>query len=110
MPALARLVLGLACVGCAQCAASYVRGRVTDCRDSSPLEGVEVQLTSHAPGVAWGAEETSNDGAYTFQVERARDVVPVTLTVAKHGYQSTQKVYGSLPSGVDDVCMQPTMR
>jgi hypothetical protein len=69
-----------------------------------------VQLTSHAPGVAWGAEETSNDGAYAFQVDHAHDVVPVTLTAAKQGYRSTQKVYESLPSSSEDVCMQPTMR
>jgi hypothetical protein len=109
MPSPLRL-LGLACLFGVQCAASYVRGRVTDCRDSSPLAGVEVQLTSRTSGVAWTAEETGGDGAYTFQIEKAHDVLPVTLTVAKQGYQSTQKVFTSVPSGGEDVCMQPTIR
>jgi hypothetical protein len=110
MPASARLLVVVACLACAHCAASYVRGRVTDCRDSSPLEGVEVQLTSRSSGVSWSAEETAKDGAYEFQIEHAHDVLPVTLTTARRGYQSTQKVYASVPSSGEDVCMQPTTR
>jgi hypothetical protein len=110
MIALRRLLVCLVCISCAHCAASQVRGRVTDCRDSTPLEGVEVQMTSHTPGVSWSAEETAKDGAYAFEVQRAHDVLPVTLTMARHGYQNTQKVYESVPSSGEDVCMQPTMR
>jgi hypothetical protein len=109
MPATPRF-FGLVCIFVVQCAASYVRGRVTDCRDSSPLEGVEVQLTSRTSGVSWTALQTGGDGAYTFQVDKAHDVLPVTLTVAKQGYRATQKVYTSVPPGAEDVCMQPTMR
>jgi hypothetical protein len=110
MPASIRLLVGFACLSCAHCAASYVRGRVTDCRDSSPLEGVEVQLMSRGSIVSWGAEQTAKDGAYEFQVEHARDVLPVTLTMTRPGYQATQKIYASVPSSGEDVCMQPTVR
>jgi hypothetical protein len=93
-----------------QCAATQVRGRVTDCRDSTPLDGADVQLTTHASGSAWEPEQTGSDGAYAFEVGHNQDVLPVTLTAAKHGFRTTQKVFPSMPSGASDVCLQPTMR
>jgi hypothetical protein len=106
----ARPALFVFALACTQCAASYVRGRVTDCRDSSPLEGADVQLASGASGAQWSPEETGSDGAYAFQVAGARSVVPVTLTAVKKGYQSVQKTYDAVPAGAEDVCLQPTIR
>lgn len=104
------LAVCLASVPTMHCASSYVRGHVSSCRGASPLEGAEVQLTSDAPGVEWGAEETGSDGAYAFDVGHAKDILPVKLTVAKKGYQTTQKTYSSVPGGAEDVCLQPTIR
>jgi len=107
----ARPALFFVALACTQCAASYLRGRVTDCRDSSPLEGADVQLVSSgAPGTQWSPEETGSDGAYAFQVAGAKSVVPVTLTAVKKGYRSVQKTYDVVPAGAGDVCLQPTMR
>jgi hypothetical protein len=91
------------------CVKQQVGGRITDCRLSSPVEGADVQLTSKAAGVAWESIQTGSDGAYSFQVDDARAAFPVTLTAAKHGYQTTQKSYSALP-GPEDVCMQPILR
>ena len=89
--------------------ASYLRGRVTDCRDSAPLDGADVQLTAKAAGAAWSAQQTASDGAYAFKMDD-KSVVPVTLVVAKDGYRSTEKTYGSIPSGAQEVCLRPTKR
>lgn len=94
---------------CTQCVSSYVGGRVTDCRDSSALEGADVQLTTQAADVAWTAQQTGSDGVYAFKVD-SKQVLPVTLTAAKKGYRTTQKTYSSVPDGPQDLCMQPTMR
>jgi hypothetical protein len=91
------------------CVKAQVRGRITDCRGSSPVEGADVQLTSKAPDIAWEAVQTGSDGAYSFPVDDPRRALPVTLTAAKHGYQTTQKSYSAMP-GPEDVCMQPTVR
>src|SRR5579862_1807750 len=106
----AYLAGGVCCLLCAQCASSMVRGRVTDCRDSAPLDGADVQLSSGTPGAEWNAEQTAQDGAYAFDVGRAKDTLPVTLTVGKKGYRSTEKVLSSVPSGGLEVCLQPTVR
>lgn len=87
-----------------------VRGRVTDCRDSAPLDGADVQLSSSTPGAEWNAEQTGQDGAYAFDVGHGKDTLPVTLTAGKKGYRSTQKVLSSVPSGALEVCLQPTLR
>jgi hypothetical protein len=87
-----------------------VRGRVTDCRDSAPLDGADVQLSSGTPGAEWNAEQTAQDGAYAFDVGRVKDTLPVTLTVGKKGYRSTEKILSSVPSGGLEVCLQPTVR
>jgi hypothetical protein len=94
---------------CPACMASYLRGRVTDCRDSAALDGADVQLTAKAAGAAWTAQETGNDGAYAFKVED-KSFVPVTLVVAKAGYRSAEKAYDSIPSGTQEVCLRPTKR
>jgi hypothetical protein len=91
------------------CVKQQVRGRITDCRLSSPVEGADVQLTSKAPDIAWEAFQTGSDGAYSFPVDDPKLALPVTLTAAKHGYQTTQKSYSSMP-GPEDVCMQPILR
>ena len=96
-------------LACSACVSSSLRGRVTDCRDSAPLEGADVQLTTQAPGVAWNAQQTGSDGAYTFNVED-RGALPVTLTAVKRGYQTVQKTYSATPSNMQDVCMRPTKR
>lgn len=106
----AHVTAGVACLLCTQCASSMVRGRVTDCRDSSPLDGADVQLSSSTPGAEWSAEQTGQDGAYAFDVGHSKDTLPVTLTVGKRGYRSSQKVLPSVPSGVLEVCLQPTVR
>jgi hypothetical protein len=99
-------VLAAATTGCVK---PQIRGRITDCRVSSPVEGADVQLTSKAPDVAWEAVQTGGDGAYSFPVDDPRLALPVTLTAAKHGYQTTQKSYSAMP-GPQDVCMQPILR
>jgi hypothetical protein len=91
------------------CVKPQVRGRITDCRLSSPVEGADVQLTSKAPDIAWEAEKTGSDGAYSFEVTDPKLALPVTLTAVKHGYQSAQKSYSAMP-GPEDVCMQPMLR
>jgi hypothetical protein len=91
------------------CVKQQFRGRITDCRLSSPVEGVDVQLTSKAPDIAWEAVQTGSDGAYSFPIDDPRQALPVTLTAAKHGYQTTQKSYSVMP-GSEDVCMQPILR
>ena len=91
------------------CVKPQIRGRITDCRSSSPVEGADVQLTSKAPDFAWEAVQTGGDGAYSFEVGDPQRALPVTLTAAKHGYQSTQKSYSAMP-GPEDVCMQPFLR
>jgi hypothetical protein len=73
------------------------------------VEGADVQLTSKAPDIAWEAEKTGSDGAYSFQIDDPKLALPVTLTAVKHGYQSTQKSYSAMP-GPEDVCMQPMLR
>ena len=102
----ARLLLLL---GWTACVPSYIRGRVTDCRDSSPLEGADVQLTAQAAGAQWPAQRTEADGAYSFKVGD-RGLMPVTLTAVKSGYQSVQKTYDSVASSPQGVCMRPTKR
>jgi hypothetical protein len=69
-----------------------------------------VQLTTHEPGAEWQPEQTASDGAYAFQVGRDVSVMPVTLTVAKKGFQTKQKVLSSVPSGATDMCLDPTVR
>ena len=96
-------------LACAACTASYLRGRVTDCRDSSALEGADVQLTTQAPGVTWPAQQTGSDGVYAFQVGN-KDVAPVSLVAVKAGYQSTEKTFASVTGGTQDVCLRPTRR
>jgi hypothetical protein len=91
------------------CVKQQVRGRITDCRVSSPVDGADVQLTSKAPDISWEAVHTGGDGAYSFQVDDPPRALPVTLTAAKHGYQTTQKSYSAMP-GPEDVCMQPILR
>jgi len=91
------------------CVKQQVRGRITDCRLSSPVEGADVQLTSKAPDIVWESVQTGSDGAYSFQVDDPRQALPVTLTAEKHGYQTTQKSYSAMP-GPQDVCMQPILR
>jgi hypothetical protein len=91
------------------CVKRSVAGRITDCRGSSPLEGADVQLTSHAPDVAWEATQTGSDGTYSFQVDDPVKALPVTLTAAKRGFQTVQKTYSDIP-GPQDLCMQPTIR
>jgi len=91
------------------CAGSFVRGRITDCRDSAPLAGADVQLTSRSPDAAWSAAQTGSDGAYGFQIEEATRVMPVTLTATKHGYGTVQRKYSAVPVS-EDVCLQPTIR
>jgi hypothetical protein len=105
-----RLVTVALAIGTAGCVRdAYVRGRITDCRGSAPLEGADVQLTSQIPDVAWDALKTGPDGAYAFQVRHAPTSMPLTLTAAKHGYQTVQKRYSAVPDA-EDVCMQPTIR
>lgn len=91
------------------CMASSLRGRVTDCRDSTPLDGADVQLTAQAGGTVWPAQHTGGDGAYAFQVDD-KGGVPVTLIAVKPGYQSAEKTYSSIPSAAQDVCLRPTKR
>jgi hypothetical protein len=100
-------VAGIAGTGCAK--SSYVRGRITDCRGSAPVEDADVQLASPVPDVAWDALKTGPDGAFAFKVPDPAKAMPVTLTAAKRGYQSVQKRYSAIPD-VEDVCMQPTIR
>jgi|SRR5580658_872413 hypothetical protein len=102
------LALGcsLAAVGCA---GSFVRGRITDCRDSTPLQGADVQLVSQSPNAAWNATQTGSDGEYGFRIDAATKVTPVTLTAAKHGYGTVQRTYATVPVA-EDVCLQPTIR
>ncbi|MGH7434175.1 MAG: hypothetical protein ACRENE_00705 [Polyangiaceae bacterium] len=69
-----------------------------------------MQLASHTPGAGWNAEQTGPDGAYAFDVGHARDTLPVTLTVGRKGYRSSEKVLPSVPSGALEVCLQPTVR
>lgn len=98
-------------LSCAACTASTLRGRVTDCRDSSPLEGADVQLTTEAPGMAWPAQQTGSDGAYAFQVEsKGVGVTPMTLIAVKSGYQSAEKPFATIPGAALDVCLRPTKR
>jgi hypothetical protein len=59
--------------------------------------------------IAWETVQTGSDGAYSFQVDDPRQALPVTLTAAKHGYQTTQKSYSAMPVP-EDVCMQPILR
>jgi hypothetical protein len=99
----------LLAVASAACVSSTLRGRVTDCRDSSPLEGADVQLTTQAQGVEWIAQQTGSDGAYAFKVDD-KSVMPITLTAVKGGYQSVQKTYDSMPNAGQDVCLRPTKR
>ena len=101
------VVLVVAATGCARSA--YVRGRITDCRGSAPLEDADVQLASQAPDIGWDALKTGADGAFAFKVDSATKAMPVTLTAAKHGYQTVQKKYSAIPEA-NDVCMQPTLR
>jgi hypothetical protein len=101
------LALAVAGTGCAK--SSYVRGRITDCRGSAPVEDADVQLASPAPDVGWDAVKTGPDGAFVFKVPEPAKALPITLTAAKHGYQSVQKRYSAIPD-VEDVCMQPTIR
>jgi hypothetical protein len=101
-----RLALLLAWTACVP---SYIRGRVTDCRDSSPLEGADVQLTAQAAGAQWPAQRTEGDGAYSFKVDD-KGLMPVTLTAVKSGYQTAQKNYDSFSSSPQEVCMRPTKR
>src|SRR5262249_33309465 len=98
---------GMAGSGCARSA--YVRGRITDCRGSAPVEDADVQLASPVPDVGWDALKTGPDGAFAFKVPDPSKTLPVTLTAAKHGYQSVQKRYSAIPDA-EDVCMQPTIR
>jgi hypothetical protein len=107
MRSLLPLVIALAWTGCVKPA---VHGRITDCRGTSPIEGVDVQLTSQTPDVAWDAVQTGSDGAYAFAVGDAARAMPVTLTAAKRGFQTVQRTYSSMPSGDDAICMQPTTR
>jgi hypothetical protein len=105
--ALVAAALAAATSGCMK---QQIGGRITDCRLSSPVEGADVQLTSKGtPGVAWDAVQTGSDGAYSFPVEDPKQAFPVTLTAAKHGYQTTQKSYSAMPAP-EDVCMQPILR
>jgi hypothetical protein len=92
------------------CASTQIRGRVTDCRGTTPLEGADVQLTTHVPGAEWQPEQTGSDGSYAFEVGHDQGVLPVTLTAGKKGYRSTEKVFSSVPAGASDVCLQPTAR
>jgi hypothetical protein len=103
-----RAVLMAACAACAT--QHYVRGRVVDCQTSSPVEGADVQLTAQARDVPWPAEQTGTDGTFEFSATNTKGVMPLTLTVAKKGYQSAQKVYSVLPSKDEDVCIRPTLR
>ena len=96
-------------LACPACVASQLRGRVTDCRDSTPLEGADVQLTARAAGAAWTAQQTGSDGAYTFKVDD-KSVMPVTLVAVKAGYRSAEKTYDSIPNESQEVCLRPTKR
>jgi Carboxypeptidase regulatory-like domain len=107
--AFAAMAAALAVAATTGCVKQQIRGRITDCRLSSPVEGADVQLTSRAPDIAWEAVQTGSDGAYSFQVDDPQRALPVTLTAARHGYQSTQKSYSAMP-GSADVCMQPFLR
>jgi len=98
--------LAAAATGCVK---QQIRGRITDCHLSSPVEGADVQLTSKAPDIAWESVQTGSDGAYSFQINDPRRALPVTLTAEKHGYQTTQKSYSAMPAP-EDVCMQPILR
>lgn len=91
----------------ASCVGTYVRGRVTDCRDATPIDGADVQLTTKAPGAGWESEQTGGDGAFVFKVED-RSAMPVILTAAKRGYQTAQKMYST--GSEEGVCMRPTSR
>ncbi len=104
---LALALAGAAAAGCAKSA--YVRGRITDCRGSAPVEDADVQLASPAPDLGWDALKTGPDGAFAFKVPDPTKAMPLTLTAAKHGYQSVQKKYSAMPDA-EDVCMQPTIR
>jgi hypothetical protein len=107
-----RLVRALcvACLPCLQCGATQIHGQITNCRGTTPLEGADVQLTTRAPGAEWQPEQTGSDGSYAFDVGHDTSVLPVTLTAAKKGYQSAEKVLSAVPAGATDVCLQPTIR
>jgi hypothetical protein len=101
----------LVAVACASCGPQhYLRGRVVDCQTSSAVEGADVQLASQARDVVWPAEQTGTDGKFEFSRTNATNATPLTLTVAKKGYQSAQKIYSVSPSAGEDVCLRPTLR
>jgi hypothetical protein len=89
---------------------SRLHGRVVDCQTKSPVEGADVQLTSPASGASWNAVQTAGDGTFDFDVPEDAKGSALSLTAVKHGYQSAQKTYPSLPGSAQDVCVAPTLR
>jgi hypothetical protein len=104
----AALVGAILVAGCVN--ASQLHGRVVDCQTQSPVEGVDVQLTSPGSGASWDAVQTASDGTFAFDVPREAQGARLSLTAVKHGYRSAQKTYPSLPGSAQDVCVAPTLR
>jgi hypothetical protein len=103
------LVVGAAAWLATGCATTSIRGRLTDCRDSTPLAGADVQLATDAPNMGWDAIKTAADGSYEFKFGDATQLMPVTLTASKNGFGTIQKRYSAVPPA-GDICMQPTQR
>jgi hypothetical protein len=94
----------------AACATTGMRGRIVDCQTHSPVEGADVQLSSPSTGTSWEAVQTATDGTFAFDVTGPAKTAPLTVTAVKHGYQSAQKSFPSVPGAAPDVCMAPTLR
>jgi hypothetical protein len=92
------------------CATTGMRGRIVDCQTQSPVEGADVQLASRSTGTSWEAVQTAADGTYAFDVTGPAKTAPLTVTAVKHGYQSAQKTFPSVPATTPDVCIAPTLR